>query len=190
MSGEVVPKRQSDTNETTLHHRFTVSHSRIGMRCAGLGYRLRSNNRWLLEYAGTWTPAGGPPATNDRVYIGSNHPSGAAGTATVTLNGNAAADSVVLGRNSGNTGTLNLANHVLTLSDVLTLGESGGTGSILRGTGYFTTLDLSILNGNSLNMSANDIVSRAASINGTNSRLTLGDSLTLTGNLDLLRVEP
>ena len=102
-------------------------------------------------------------------------------------------------------GTLNLGNFKLTIGNSLYLGYgSGGTGTVLRGNGYFSVPNLYVDNGNAFTFGALDVVTSNLDVSGSASAtttaagnvtgdanvspgatLTLGANMTLSGNLDL-----
>ena len=98
------------------------------------------------ESTSTWT-GGTVPSSSNNVYIGSTYPSGAAGTATVTLTAAESASNVYVGYGSPADGTLNLGGNKLTITGGLTIGEYGGAGSLIDAGGSFTTAGLSMFTG-------------------------------------------
>ena len=145
-------------------------------------YGAMTDGDWSA--AGIWTPSGGPPGSGDAAFVGSNTPSGTAATAVVTLDSNQQAGNVYLGFGSGGIGTLDLAEYSLALNGTLAIGSSGASGNILRGSGFFDTNNLTVLDGNSLIMAASDRVNQNVSVAGTG-QLTLNAPLALTYDLDI-----
>ena len=136
--------------------------------------------------AATWTPATGSPGMGDNAFVGSNTPAGSAGTATVTLTADQSVDSLTLGRNTGNSGTLDLDSFTLTLSDRLLIGHFlGGTGNLLRTTGHFVTPDLFIDSGSTLTMNANDLVANQLNLQG-GAQVTTAAATNLTTRVTVL----
>ncbi|MEM8680858.1 MAG: hypothetical protein AAGF97_16030, partial [Planctomycetota bacterium] len=152
--------------------------------------------------ATTWTPAGGPPAATDNVFIGSSFPAGSANTATVTLTQDRAAAAVTVGRGVGDVGNLNLAGQMLTVEELL-LGRLGGTATLNHGGGQFeaeltfvggpsqltlgtqdTTQDLQLQQVATVSTTDATNVTRSVGLQGT-SQLNLGASLGLSLDLDL-----
>lgn len=80
-----------------------------------------------FNVAGSWTPAGGPPADGDRAFINNG------GTASQTAPNASAATEVLIGVASGNSGTLNMTGGTLTANKVV-VGE-GGTGTMTHSGG-------------------------------------------------------
>ena len=74
-----------------------------------------------------------------------------------------------LGDGAGTNGTLNLGNNTLTVTaGSLSIGQNGGVGSITEGTnGSFTTGDLAIYSGNTLNFGARDVTNTLELYNGS-----------------------
>jgi hypothetical protein len=105
-----------------------------------------ANTTGSWENSSIWT-GGTVPNSSTNVYIGSTYPTGAAGTATVTLTADESADNVYVGYGSPTTGTLNLGGNTLTITGGLTIGEYGGTGSLVDAGGSFTTPSLSMFIG-------------------------------------------
>ncbi len=152
----------------------------------------------------TWTPGGGPPGAVDDAYIGSNTPTGSAGTATVTLTADTTADQVYVGRGTGNSGTLDLNGNILFADDLL-LGTSNATGTLLRNGGHIEVTDrLTVDDGNSFIFDAADTspdltltggatattatttnLSADVNVTGNGSQLNLGADLTLSEDLDI-----
>ena len=161
-----------------------------------------ANGNW--SDASTWTPAGGPPGATDSAFIGTSFPAGSAAVATVSLTGNQMVDEVHLGRNVGTNGTLNLSGQSLIVADLLTMGEFGGVGTINHGGGILAADRLRVANLNTFTFegadSSNDLTVRTAALVTTaasgnviesvavfdaNSQLTLGDTLVVTGDIDI-----
>jgi hypothetical protein len=149
------------------------------------------------------------PASSSNVYIGSMYPTGAATMATVTISGSdELANNVYLGDGAGTSGTLDISGGFKLLisnpSGSLTLGENGGTGSVVESTGgFFNVPTVNVENGSSLGFGASDVATTlvvetgstattAATGNVTGnvgvfggSTLNLGASLTISQTLDV-----
>jgi hypothetical protein len=151
--------------------------------------------------AATWT--NGVPGPNDNALIGSNYPTGAVPSATVTLTQNSAADGVYLGYGSGTSGTLDLHGFNLAVNN-LYFGFTGGTGSIVRTGGGTLAVgnSISLYAGNlslaagdttpTLNVYNSSTATTTATGNVTTSvlvdqgaTLNLGADLALTSGLDV-----
>ncbi len=170
---------------------------------------LRAANYGAVSASGTWSTSSswtptGVPGASDTVYIGSNTPSGAAATATVTLTQNQSASNLYLGYASGDSGTLNLGNFNLAVGSSVYIGNSvSSTGSITRGSGSLTAQSVYLNYQNAFTFGAGDVASylslsnsSALTTTGTGnvtgnasiysgSKLTLGADMTLSGNFDL-----
>jgi hypothetical protein len=156
-----------------------------------------ANGNW--SSAATWT--NGIPGATDNAYIGSTYPTGAAATATVTLSQNSAAGNVYLGNGAGTLGTLDLSGFTLT-ANVLSLGQSSGTGSILRTGGGTVSVASMIQNSGSFSFAPNDVAAQLRTFNGstvttsavgnvTNQVIVYpGNTLTLGADLILNNVNP
>jgi mucin-19 len=117
----------------------------------------QGNGDW--ESGSTWT-GGNAPTSSDNVYIGSTYPTGAAGSATVTLTASESANNVNVGYGSPTNGTLNIgATNTLTITNGLNIGQFGGAGTLDEDGGSFTAANLLIYNSNSLTLGAADVTS-------------------------------
>jgi hypothetical protein len=135
-----------------------------------------------------WT-GGGTPGASNNVYIGSsNHPSGAASSATVTLTQNVSASNLYLGYGSGTSGTLKVnGNALLTISGSLTIGTSGGVGSLAESNGGSFSAGTLNLYGtsskpNALVLGSKDVVT-TVSLSGA--KLTTAATGNVNGNVTL-----
>jgi len=141
-----------------------------------------TNGNW--NDATIWT-AGTIPGSSNNVYIGSTYPTGAAATSTVIMTQNQSASNIYLGNGSGTIGTLNLGSNTLTIGSTLTIGQSGGTGSIVEGAGgSFTAGNLYIEHGNSFTFGANDQVTNLAIYSSSSATSTATGNV--TGSVDVL----
>ena len=133
-----------------------------------------------------WTTATVPGSANN-VYIGSTYPSGAAATATVTLTQAQSASNVYLGDGTGTSGTLDLGNNALTITNTLYIGMNSGAGSLLEGSsGSFSAQSLILDNGSSLTFGANDTVSLLELDNKSNATIPANSTLgNVTDNINV-----
>jgi fibronectin-binding autotransporter adhesin len=146
-----------------------------------------------------WT-SGMAPGAGNSVYIGSNYPTGAALSATVTLTQDQQANYVYLGYSTGSSGTLNLGNSALTVGS-LYVGYSGA-GTVMRTTGSIIGSNLYVGSGSSFTFGGGDAIgsfnmsgstaTTASTGNITNSilldgssTLTLGAALSVSGSVDI-----
>ena len=114
----------------------------------------------------TWT-GGTVPGSANNVFIGSTYPTGAAATATVTISTlDEKANNLYLGYGSGNSGTLDLVGHKLTVTGDISIGlavsggTTGGIGVINESSGgSFQAASVQVRSGNSLTFGANDVAS-------------------------------
>jgi hypothetical protein len=159
-----------------------------------------SSGNW--ETPSVWTTDSVPDSSND-VYIGSDTPSGAAMSATITLTADESADNLYLGYDFLDIGTLDLGGNTLTIGNSLEIGLTGGSGTINEGGGSFTAgsmflesansytfgssdqvASLDVVGASDATTSAVDNVTDSALINNQ-STLNLGANLALSGNLDV-----
>jgi hypothetical protein len=151
-----------------------------------------------------WT-TGLVPASSDNVYIGSTYPTGAAGTATVTLTEDESASYVYVGYGSPTSGMLDLDGNKLTITNGLTIGDYLGTGIVTEeaggsfsaanlimytdGTSFTfgtsdTTGTIDIENGAALTTTATGNITGGGSV-ANGSTLNLGASASFSGGLNV-----
>jgi fibronectin-binding autotransporter adhesin len=115
---------------------------------ADYGYTASSGDwttgaNWIDTASGT----GVAPGVSDTAYIGSNYPSGSAGTATVDLTSAISVSTVYVGYDSGSSGTLNLNAGSSLATTSLNIGLQGATGAINRLGGLLSTQNFDMRSG-------------------------------------------
>ncbi len=134
---------------------FVLLWSMAGVASFGQDTGAMSNGNW--NDPTIWT-GGSVPSSSSNVYIGSTYPTGGDATATVTLTQAQFADNVYMGDGSGSSGTLNLGNSLLTITNTLYFGKNAGGGTIVEGTnGSFTAQTVHVDSQNSLTFGAHDV---------------------------------
>jgi len=128
----------------------------------------------------TWT-GGVVPTVNDNAWVGSS----SLATATVNLSQDVNAGNVILGRDVGTSGTLDIGNFTFTAND-FTFGQNGAA-TILRGTGHLDVSGFIVGGGNSYTLPAIDVVHNDVSVlsGGTlrlSANLSIADTMNLAGS--------
>jgi hypothetical protein len=144
-----------------------------------------------------WT-TGTVPGSSNNVFIGSTTPSGSAPIATVTLTQDQSALNLTLGDGNNTHGTLDLGSHTLNIGNALTIGLSGGLGTVVEGPGgSFTASAVNVESSNSFTFGAKDATAILSVFSGSTATTTAvgnvtrdvnvfsGSTLNLGANLNL-----
>jgi hypothetical protein len=127
----------------------------------------------------TWS-GGVVPTVNDNAWVGSS----SLATATVNLSQNVNTGNVILGRDVGTSGTLDIGNFTFAARD-FTFGQNGAA-TIIRGTGHLDVNGFIVGGGNSYTLPSVDIVHNDVSVfsGGTlrlSANLSIADTMNLAG---------
>ncbi len=146
---------------------------------AGIIWAQASGN-W--ESTATW--AGGvAPGSADNAYIGSSQAPGV-NNATVTLQAAESASGVYVGYGSPSNGVLNLNGHTLTITNALTIGDLGGTGTVNENGGSFSAGGLDMYTGgSSFTFGSADAVANIDIENGAALSTVATGNITTGGNI-------
>jgi hypothetical protein len=132
-----------------------------------------------------WT-TGTVPGSSNNVLIGSTvppAPTGSASIVTVTLTQNQSASNLNLGDGNNTHGTLNLGSNTLTISNVLTIGQTGGLGTITRTTGSFTAATVNVESTNSFTFGSNDVTTNLFVFSGSTATTAAVGNVTSMANV-------
>jgi PEP-CTERM motif len=161
---------------------FVLSVCEVGLTVPALGQNIWAQQSGNWESTATW--AGGTvPNSADNAYIGSSQAPGV-NTATVTLQAAESASGVYVGYGNPSNGMLNLNGNTLTITNALTIGDLGGTGTVTENGGSFSAGGLDMYTGGSSFTFGNaDAVTSIDIENGATLSTVASGNITSGGNI-------